>query len=188
MEQAPTSKQRGASSLLVCKMDLGREIICLQVYLASPGGCAMMGCWHQYVPTSEDRMRKPEGTTTSRHGIRMVIWGAKLNISYRMYFAHTYCTVVQSLSHVWLWDPTDCSTPAFPVLHYLLEFTQTHVHRVGDAIQPSRPLLCSSPFAFNLSQPQGLFQWVSSLHQVVKLLELKLQHQSFQWIFRVDFH
>ena len=79
-----------------------------------------------------------------------------------------------------LCDPMDCSTPGFPVHHQLLELTQTHVHRVGDAIQPSHPLLSPSPPAFNLSQHQGLFQGVSSSHQVAKLLELQLQHQSFQ--------
>ena len=62
----------------------------------------------------------------------------------------------------------DCSTPGFPVLHYLLEFAQTHVRWVDDAIQPSHPLLPPSPPAFNLSQHQGLFQWVGSLHQVAK--------------------
>ena len=67
------------------------------------------------------------------------------------------------------------------------EFTQTHVHWVGDAIQPSHPLSSRSPPAFNLSQHQGLYKWVSSLHQVAKILELQLQHQSFQWIFRTDF-
>ena len=67
----------------------------------------------------------------------------------------------------------------------LRELTQTHVHRVGDAIQPSHPLLFPSPPTFNLSQHQGLFQWVSSSHQVVKVLEF--QHQSFQWLFRIDF-
>ena len=65
----------------------------------------------------------------------------------------------------------DCSTPGFPVLHYLLKFLQTHVHWVSDPIQPSHPLLSPSPPAFNLSQHQGLFQWVGSLHQVVKVLE-----------------
>ena len=85
-----------------------------------------------------------------------------------------------------LWDPMDCSVPGLPVHHWLLEFFQTHVHGVGDAIQPSHPLLSSSPPAFNLSQHQGLFKWVSSLHQVAKVLELHLQHQSFQWIFRTD--
>ena len=68
-------------------------------------------------------------------------------------------------------------------LHYLLEFAQTHVHWVGDAIQPSYPLSSSSLPAFNLSQHQGLFQWVCSSHQV----KFQIRHQSFQWIFRTDF-
>ena len=93
------------------------------------------------------------------------------------------CSVAHSC--LTLWDPMDYSTPSFPVLHYLLEFAQTHVHWVGDAIQPSHPLSSLSLPAFNLSQHQGLFQWVSSSHQVAKVLER--QHQSFQWIFRVDF-
>ena len=84
-------------------------------------------------------------------------------------------------------DPMDCSTPGFHVLHYLLELAQTHVHWISDAIQPAHPLLSPSPPAFNLSQHQGLFQWVSSSHQVAKGLELQLQHQSFQRIFRTDF-
>jgi len=85
-----------------------------------------------------------------------------------------------------LCDPMNCSTPGFPVHHQLSEFTQTHVHWVSDAIQPSHPL--SSPSsAFNLSQHQGLFKWVSSSHQVAKVLEFQLQHQSFQWILRTDF-
>ena len=85
-----------------------------------------------------------------------------------------------------LCDPMDCSTPSLPVHHQLPEFTQTHVHWVDDAIQPSHPL--SSPsLTFNLSQHQGLFQWVSSSHQVAKVLEFQLQHQSFQWTFRIDF-
>ena len=65
--------------------------------------------------------------------------------------------------------------------------TQTHVHRVGDAIQPSPPLLSPPHPAFNLSQHQGLFQWVSSLHQVGKVLEFQLQHQFFQWIGLISF-
>ena len=73
-----------------------------------------------------------------------------------------------------LCEPMDCSTPAFHVLHYLPELTQTHVHRVGDAIQPSRPLSSPSPPALNLSQHQGLFQWVGCSHQVIKVLEFLL--------------
>ena len=79
-----------------------------------------------------------------------------------------------------------CCMPGLPVHHQLPELAQTHVHRVGDAIQPSHPLLSPFPPAFNLSQHQDLFQWVSSSHQVAKLLELQLQHQAFQWIFRTD--
>ena len=75
---------------------------------------------------------------------------------------------VQSLSHVWLCDSMDCSTPGLPVHHQLPELTQTHVYRVGDAIQPSHPLSAPSPPTFNCSQHQGLFQWISSLHQVIK--------------------
>ena len=81
----------------------------------------------------------------------------------------------------------DCSTPGFPVFHCLPEFAQTHVHWVGDAIQPSHPLSPLSPPALNLSQHQSVFHWVSSSHQVAKVMELKLQHQSFQWMLRVDF-
>ena len=95
--------------------------------------------------------------------------------------------IVQSLSCVWLFDPMDCRAPGFPVLRCLPEFVQTHVYGAYDAIQPSHPLSSLSALALNLSQHQGLFQQVSSSHQVAKVLELQLQHQSFQWIFSVDF-
>ena len=100
----------------------------------------------------------------------------KLTDNYR----HQFSSVTQSCLTL------DCNTPGFPV-HQLLEPAQTHIHRVGDAIQPSHLRSSPSPPAFNLSQHQGLFQWVSSLHQVAKVLEFQLQHQSFQWIFRTDF-
>ena len=77
----------------------------------------------------------------------------------------------------------DCSTPGLPVHHQLPELTQTHIHRVDDAIQPSHLPSSPSPPTFNLAQHQSLFQWGSSLYQVAKVLELQLQHQSFQWIF-----
>ena len=86
-----------------------------------------------------------------------------------------------------LCDPMDCSMPGFPVHHWLPELAQTHVHWVDGTIQPSHPLLFPSPPALNLSQHQGLFQWVSSSHQVAKVLEFQFQHQSFQSIFRSDF-
>ena len=96
----------------------------------------------------------------------------------------TLLSSVQPLSRVWLFATMDCSTSGFPVHHQLSEFTQTHVHWVSDAIQPSFSLSSPSPPAFNLSQNRGLF---TSLHQVAKVLEFQLQHQSLQWIFRTDF-
>ena len=86
-----------------------------------------------------------------------------------------------------LWDPMKGSTSSHPVHRQLPEFTQTHVYWVDDAIQPSHPLSSPFPPAFNLSQHQALFKWVSSLHQVAKVLEFQLQRQSFQWIFRTHF-
>ena len=94
-----------------------------------------------------------------------------------------YCSVTKSC--LTLCDPMDCSRPGFPVLQYLPEFAQIHVHWVDNATQPSLPLFPPSSPSLNLSQHQGLFQWVTFLHQVAKVLEL--QHQFFQWIFRVDF-
>ena len=114
---------------------------------------------------------------------------------------HLRSSSVQLLSRVWLFvtprtaaRQTSLSiTPGLPVhqarlpVHRQLpEFTQTQVHWVGDAIQPSHPLSSPSPPDFYLFQHQGLFKWVSSLHQVAKVLEFQLQHQSFQWIFRTD--
>ena len=83
-----------------------------------------------------------------------------------------------------LCDPMNCSTPGLPVYHQLPEFSQTHVHRVSDAILPSHPLSSPSPPAPNPSQHRSLFQWVNSSREVVKVLEFQLQHQSFQWTSR----
>ena len=85
-----------------------------------------------------------------------------------------------------LCDPMKSRMPGLPVHHQLPEFTQTHVHRVSDAIQPSHPLLSPSTPTLNLSQHQDLFQWVSSSYQVAKVLESQLQHQSMQWTPRTD--
>ena len=82
--------------------------------------------------------------------------------------------------------PMDCSMPGLPVHQQCPELAQTHVHWVGDAIQPSCPLLSPSLLALNLSQNLGLLQWVSTSHQVTKVFELQPQHQSFHWIFRTD--
>jgi len=92
------------------------------------------------------------------------------------------CSVAKSC--LTLCDRMDCSTPGSPVFHYFPESAHIHVHWVSDAIQPSHPLLPLS-LVLNLSQHEDLFQWVSSSHQVTKVLEL--QHQLFQWTFRIDF-
>ena len=86
-----------------------------------------------------------------------------------------------------LCDHMDYSKPGFPVLYHLLELAQTLVPWVGNAIQPFHPLSSPSSPAFNPSQHQDLFQWVSSSCPVAKLLGLQFQHQSLQWIFRIDF-
>ena len=111
-------------------------------------------------------------------------------ISVHFYYT-IFDTVSQSVSSVTqlcltLRDPINCSMPGLPVHHQLPESTQIHVHWVSDASQPSHPLLPPSPPALNLSQHQGFFHWVSSSHQVAKMLEFQLQHQSFQWTPRTD--
>ena len=117
-------------------------------------------------------------------------WIKKMWYNMHMYNTHTYMnngifsSVTQSCPT--LCEPMDCSTPGFPVLYQLPELTQTHVHRGDDVIQPSHPLSSPAPPAFNPSQRQGLFQWVNSLHEVTKVLEIQLQHQSFQWTPRTD--
>ena len=115
----------------------------------------------------------PSGTSVFREGI-VTCWCVVIS------------SVAQSCST--LCNPMDCSTPDLPVHHQSLEFTQTHVHWVGDAIQPSHLPSSPSPPAFHLSQHLGLFKWVSSSHQVAKVLKgFQLQYQSFKWIFRTDF-
>ena len=111
-------------------------------------------------------------------------------ITHRLYiyiyiyiYMYQFSSVAQS--YPTLYDPMDCSTPGLPVHHQLPELTKTHVHRESDANQPSPPLSSPSPPAFNLSQHQGLFKWVSSSHQVAKVLEF--QHQSFQYSGLVSF-
>ena len=110
------------------------------------------------------------------------IWYILKNFSYWSSSSVQFsCSVVSDS----MW-PLDCNMSGFPIHRQFPEIAQTHVHRVGDAIQPSPPVI---PFSscLNLFQHQGLFQWVSSSHQVAKVLEIQLQHQSFQWIFRTDF-
>ena len=106
-----------------------------------------------------------------------------LSISFILWFSQGSVQFTQSCPT--LCNPMNRSTAGLPVHHQLLEFTQTHVHRVRDAIQPSHPLSSPSLPALNPSQHQGLCQWVSSSHQVAKVFEFQLQHQSFQWTLKV---
>ena len=120
---------------------------------------------------------------------RFTMWSKLLPgllvIAYSACFsASNLCHCLVARLYSTLCDPIDCNMEGFSDLHCLPEFVHTHVHWVSDAVQPSHPLSSPSP-ALNLSQHQGLFQWVGSLHQVAEVLEL--QHQSFQWIFRTDF-
>ena len=125
--------------------------------------------WHLWLPLKKQTH------------IRKILEKWEVNRTLRVQFS----SVFQSCPT--LCDPMDCSMPGSPVHHQLPEFTQTHVHWVSDAIQPSHPLSSPSPSALNLSQHQGLFKLISPSHQVAKVLEFQLQHQSFQRIFRTDF-
>ena len=104
-------------------------------------------------------------------------------VYYRRYLVQSSSVTQSCLT---ICNPMNHSTPGLPIHHQLPESTQTHACWIGDAIQPSHPLLSSSPPALNLSQHQGLFKWVSSSHQVAKVLGFQVQHQSFQWTPKTD--
>ena len=123
---------------------------------------------------------------------RLTLSVLRLQEAWGYIYAHCHPLLIVQFSSVaqscpTLCNPVDCSMPGLPVHHQFLEFTQTHVHWVSDVIQPSHPLLSPSPPAFNLCQHQDLFKWVSSFHQMAKVLEFQLRHQSFQCTFRTDF-
>ena len=136
--------------------------------------------------TMENSFEVPPQTKHNYHMIRQFhSWAyIQINLWFKKIHAPLCSLAVQSFS-VRLCDPVDRSTPGLPVHHHLPELAQTQVHGVGDAIQPCHPLSTHYPPALNLSQHQGLFQWVSFSHQVAK--GLALQHHSFQRIFRTDF-
>jgi len=136
--------------------------------------------WHKWIYLqNRNRVTDVENKLMVTRG-----WWGRDKLEDEDWHMHQFSSVAQSCPT--LFNPMDCSTPGLPVHQQLLELIQTHVHWVSDAIQPSHPLSSPSP-AFNLSQHQGHFQGVTSSHQVAKVLEFQLQHQSFQWIFRTDF-
>ena len=123
--------------------------------------------------------------STKQQGTSATSLGHQQEMASRWGLCYCCCSVAQLC--LTLCNPMDCSTPSLPVPYHLLKFTQVHVHCINDAIQPSHPLTPSSSSALNLSQHQVHFQSVSCSYQVTKILELQLQHQSFQRVFRVDF-
>ena len=133
--------------------------------------------WDYYNHLVTTLRMKPTLTVTLTVNLQTTwVWIAQVHFQFSS-FAQSCLT---------LCDPMNCSMPGLPLHHQLPEFTQTHVRWVGDAIQPSHPVSSLSPPAPNPSQNQGLFQRVSSLHQVAKVLEFQLQHQFFQWTPRTD--
>ena len=126
----------------------------------------------------------PLYTFVGRMNEWMNVFQRTMDLGLNLCLPFCYCSVVKLC--LTLWNPMNCNMPDFPVLQYLLEFAQIHVLWVSDAISLSHSLPPSS-FALNLSQDQGLFQWISCSHQITEILEFQLQHQSFQWLFRIDF-
>ena len=138
--------------------------------------------WKKYFPLNRSLAPKGWGWATFRHfppigdlpdprieAVSPVLTGRFFitSATWQAVSSSCCCCSVAQLC-LTLWNPVDCSMPGFPVLHYLLEFDQTHVHWISDAIQPSHLLLPPFPPALSLSQHQGIFQSVSSLHQVAK--------------------
>ena len=150
---------------------------CFMFWFFDPEACGILAPWPRIKPTPPAFERWSLNHWTPQ-GVLII-----LNTYCQITFRENNCCSVTQLCPT-LYDPTDCSTPDFPILHRLPELAQTHVQRVSDAIQPSHPLSSPSPPAFKIPQHQGLFQWVSSSHQVAKVLKFQLQRQSFQWIFR----
>ena len=142
----------------------------------------------QYIRNSKDSVTRKQ-IIQLKYG-KMIWIGISQRKKYK-YMKRCSTLVLIQFSSVSQSCPTVCdhmnrSMPGLPVHHQLLEFTQTHVHQVSDTIQPSHPLSSPSPPAPNPSQHQGLFQWVNSSREVVKVLEFQLQHQSFQWTSGTD--
>ena len=145
-------------------------------------------CWLKWIhekiklSTYSGSVQRLKSEFFTSHISIVFIW---LNLHWnKTIYSVQFSSVAQSCPA--LCDPMNCSIPGLSVHHQLPEFTQTHVHQVSDAIQPSHPRSSPSPPAPNPSQHQSLFQWVNSLHEVAKVLEFQLQHQSFQWTPRTD--
>ena len=129
------------------------------------------------------RTRIKPGSLWTYRGVFFFFHWIRSSLTLKSYFTHLFISLYQHQ-----YQFTSSSTmPGFPVHYQLRKPAQTHVHRVSDGIQPSHPVRSLSPPAFNPSQHQGLFQWLNSSHEVSKVFELQLWHQSFQWTPRTDF-
>ena len=148
-----------------------------QVYMCSPSW-TLLPPPSPYHPSGLSQYTSPKHPEAFRTSLMKRAIKMSFVMLMRWLWAVQFSSVAQSCPT--LCDPRECSMPGLPVHHQLPEFTQIHIHWVSDAIQPSHPLSSPSPLTFSLSHHQGLFKWVSSLHQVAKALEFQLQHQSFQ--------
>ena len=134
---------------------------------------------HLSVLQNEGNGCKQAGTPVRRQPRRMPAITSHVSWDFSISSILQFSSVAQSCPT--LCDPMNPSMPDLSIHHQLPEFTQTHVHRVRDAIQPSHPRSSPSPPNPNPSQHQSLFQWVNCLHEVARVLEFQPQHQSFQW-------
>ena len=174
----------GRECLLWPVCSLGKALSCFTLYSKAKFACYSRCFLTSYfsIPVPYNEKGTFWGVSSKRSCRSSVI----INVCLRHILSRSQSVSSVTQSCLTLSNPIYCSTPGFPVHPQLPEFTQTHLHWVGDAIQPSHPLSSPSPPTFNLSQHQGLFKWVSSLHQVAKVLEFQLQHHSFQWTPRTD--
>ena len=195
LKQTQVLYEASRVALVSYKLELARGICPLPLQRLVLCWCS---CWPSKCPESSSRWRVRHSVLQGNWGNRPLDryfqnWFFDPNLCISSYLEkhlipswwHQFSSVTQPC--LMLCDPMNHSIPGRPVHHQLPEFTQTHVHRVGDTIQLSHPLSSPSPPAPNPSQHQDLFKWVNSSHQVAKVLDfLQLQHQSFQWTPRTD--
>ena len=162
--------------------DMYPPLQCYTEWFHCPKNPLCATCSSIFLPNSSPTVIILLSITPQPHSTRSCVWNPSVCNFFRLpsfpFSSVQFSSVAQSC--LTLRDPMNCSMPGLPVYHQLLEFTQTHAHPVGDAIQPSHPLSAPFPPAPNPSQHQGLFQRVNSSHEVAKVLEFQLQHQSFQ--------
>ena len=156
----------------------------MRLHTPNAGGAGLILCWgtkiqHTMQHSKKIKIKKSQGCEFQESSAHHLL---------AQFLACNCCCCPVSQSYPTLCDPTDCSTPGFPVLPYLPEFTQTDIHWVSETIQPSHPLSSPSPPALSLSQHQGLFQWARSSQQVKAVLELQFQRQCYNYLSTIDIY